>query len=81
LPIYGREPTLALDGGADGLALIRRILMGAPDRLIPGGLLLMEIEALEGPAVLSLVCDIFGKAEIHLHKDLAGHERLLEVQV
>ena len=81
LPIYGREPTIALDGGADGLALIRRLLLEAPDRLLPGGLLLIEIEASEGPAVLSLVCDAFGEAEIHLHKDLAGHERLLEVQV
>jgi release factor glutamine methyltransferase len=81
LPIFGREPTLALDGGLDGLDLIRRLLMEAPDRLAPGGLLLMEIEATEGPAVLSLACDVFTEAEIHLHKDLAGHERLLEVQV
>ena len=81
LPIYGREPTLALDGGADGLDLIRRLLQEAPDRLVPGGLLLMEIEASEGPAILSQVCDIFAEAEIHLHKDLSGHERILEVQV
>jgi release factor glutamine methyltransferase len=81
LPIYGREPTVALDGGADGLDLIRRLLMKAPDWLVPGGLLLMEIEASEGPAVLSLVCDVFAEAEIHLHKDLSGHERILEVQV
>ena len=81
LPIYGREPTVALDGGADGLDLIRRLLVEAPDRLVPGGLLLMEIEASEGPAVLSLACDVFAEAEIHLHKDLSGHERLLEVQV
>jgi methylase of polypeptide subunit release factors len=55
--------------------------MQTPDRLVPGGLLLMEIEASEGPAVLSLACDVFAEAEIHLHKDLSGHERLLEVQV
>ncbi len=40
LPIFGREPTLALDGGTDGLDLIRRLLTAAPDRLVPGGLLL-----------------------------------------
>ena len=79
--VYGREPTLALDGGSDGLALIRRILKEAPNRLIPGGLLLMEIEASEGPAVLSLASAAFSKARILLHKDLAGHNRLLEVQV
>jgi release factor glutamine methyltransferase len=80
LPVYGREPVVALDGGTDGLDLIRRLLNIAPDRLIPGGLLLMEIEASEGPAALSLACDIFAEAEIHLHKDLAGRDRILEVQ-
>ena len=78
---YGREPTLALDGGSDGLALIRRIIAKAPDRLCSGGLLLMEIEASAGPAVFSLASAAFPKAQIHLHKDLAGHDRLLEVQV
>jgi release factor glutamine methyltransferase len=81
LPIFGREPTLALDGGADGLDLIHRLLTVAPERLVPGGLLLMEIEASEGPSALSLACDAFGSAEIHLHKDLSGCERILEVQV
>ena len=38
LPIYGREPTMALDGGADGLQLIRGLLNAAPERLVPGGL-------------------------------------------
>ncbi len=80
LPIFGREPTLALDGGMDGLDLIRRLLTAAPDRLVPGGLLLMEIEASEGPAALSLACDAFAEAEIHLHKDLAGRDRILEIQ-
>lgn len=80
LPIFGREPTLALDGGMDGLDLIRRLLTAAPDRLVPGGLLLMEIEASEGPAALSLACDAFAEAEIHLHKDLADRDRILEIQ-
>ncbi|MGD0751390.1 MAG: peptide chain release factor N(5)-glutamine methyltransferase [Anaerolineales bacterium] len=81
LPIYGREPTMALDGGPDGLQLIRGLLNAAPDRLVPGGLLLMEIEASEGAAALSLAYDSFAEAEIHLHKDLAGHDRILEVQI
>jgi release factor glutamine methyltransferase len=81
LPIFGREPTLALDGGSDGLDLIRRILAAAPDRLLPGGLFLMELEASKGPAVLSLAYDSFSEAEIHLHKDFSGRERLLEIQV
>jgi release factor glutamine methyltransferase len=81
LPVFGREPTLALDGGTDGLDIIHRLLTCAPDRLIPGGLLLLEIEASEGPSALSLAWDAFGKAEIHLHKDLSGRDRILEIQV
>jgi release factor glutamine methyltransferase len=80
LPIYGREPTQALDGGADGLDLIRRFLTAAPDRLVPGGLLLMEIEASQGPMAVALACDAFAEAEIHLHKDLSGRDRILEIQ-
>ncbi len=80
LPVYGREPEVALDGGPDGLDLVRRLLAQAPERLRKGGLLLMEIEASCGPAVISLACDIFRDVEIHMHKDLAGRDRLLEIQ-
>jgi release factor glutamine methyltransferase len=80
LPIYGHEPTMALDGGADGLQQIRRLLTDAPERLAAGGLLLMEIEASEGASALSLAYDAFAEAEIHLHKDFAGRDRILEVQ-
>ena len=81
LAVYGREPTMALDGGSDGLQLIRGLLTAAPERLVPGGVLLMEIEASEGAAALSLAYDSFVEAEIHLHKDLAGRDRILEVQI
>lgn len=40
---YRREPRLALAGGADGLALVRRILEGAPARLAAHGVLVCEI--------------------------------------
>ncbi len=81
LRVHGREPVLALDGGADGLDIIRRLLAGAPRHLAPGGLLLVEIEALQGAKVLSLACDAFAEAEIHLRQDLSGRDRLVEVQL
>jgi release factor glutamine methyltransferase len=80
LPVYRQEPPLALDGGMDGLTLIRRFLVEAPARLIPGGLLLMEIEASEGRSVQQLAFQAFPDASIKLHRDLAGHERMLEIQ-
>lgn len=79
LPIYGKEPTLALDGGADGLDLIRRLFKLAPDWLAPRGMMLLEIEATLGIQALSLAYDSFSDVTIHLHQDLAGNDRLLEV--
>ena len=79
LPVFETEPALALDGGTDGLDLIRRLLSIAPRWLAPGGRILLEIEASQGMQVLSLAYDLFSEAEIHLHRDLAGHDRLLEI--
>ena len=44
LPAEAREhePRVALDGGPDGLAVLRRVAAGAPDWLEPGGHLLIE---------------------------------------
>lgn len=81
LAVYHREPKLALDGGADGLTPFRRFFEVVPDWMAPGGMILLEIEATRGPAVLSLAYDTFHSASIHLHQDLAGRDRLLEVQL
>jgi ribosomal protein L3 glutamine methyltransferase len=43
---FRREPRLALDGGADGLAVIRRLLCQARDRLTPDGIVLIEVGGL-----------------------------------
>ena len=79
LPIFGREPTLALDGGADGLDLIRRLLNIAPQWLAPHGIILLEIESTRGRRALHLARDLFSQASLHLYHDLAGQERLLEI--
>ena len=81
LPIYGREPTLALDGGADGLDLFRKLMKVAPEWLAPNSLILLEIEATRGIQALNLACDMFSQAEIHLHQDLTGRDRLLEIRL
>ena len=81
LPVYRREPTLALDGGEDGLDLVRRLLRLAPDWLAPNALILLEIEATRGIQALSLAYDMFSEAEIKLHKDLTGLDRLLEIAI
>lgn len=81
LPIFGREPTLALDGGVDGLDVYRRLFKLAPDWLAPNGMMLFEIESSQGTQALSLAYDSFEDMSIQLHQDLAGHNRLLEIQL
>jgi release factor glutamine methyltransferase len=81
LLIYKREPTLALDGGTDGLDLFRRLMEIVPDWLAPNGMILLEIEATRGVHALNLAYDMFSQAEIHLHQDFTGRDRLLEIQI
>jgi ribosomal protein L3 glutamine methyltransferase len=45
-PEFKQEPRLALDGGGDGLAVIRKLLRQARDRLAPGGVVLLEVGGL-----------------------------------
>jgi release factor glutamine methyltransferase len=81
LSISRFEPALALDGGADGLDLIRRLLVQAPAHLSPGGCLLLEIEYRQGGSARALAQAAFPQAHIQLVPDLAGHDRLLIVDL
>jgi release factor glutamine methyltransferase len=49
------EPKLALDGGADGLDIVRRVAAGAPEWLAPGGHLLVETSVRQAPAVVEMI--------------------------
>lgn len=49
------DPRMALDGGADGLDLIREIIAEAPARLVPGGWLALEIHHDQAPRVVGLM--------------------------
>jgi len=70
------EPRAALDGGPDGLAIIRRIISGAPPVLKPGGWLLMEIGDEQAGPVASLMA-AEGFARIRARRDLNGVERYI----
>ncbi|MEU7405804.1 MULTISPECIES: putative protein N(5)-glutamine methyltransferase [Streptomyces] len=55
LPAEAREhePLVALDGGADGLDVLRRVAAEAPDWLAPGGCLLVETSERQAPAAVA----------------------------
>lgn len=80
LAIFGKEPTLALDGGSDGFDLIRRLLQQAVDKICEGGLILLEIEADHGEISKQSALDYFPHADISIKPDLTGRDRLLKIQ-
>ncbi|MEH0420918.1 putative protein N(5)-glutamine methyltransferase [Streptomyces sp. B21-083] len=47
------EPLVALDGGGDGLDVLRRVAAGAPEWLAPGGCLLVETSERQAPAAVA----------------------------
>lgn len=71
------EPALALYAEEAGLALLRRILDAAPDRLKPGGLLALECGQGQ-PALLADIAQASGRwAEVTVEKDVFDVERFL----
>jgi release factor glutamine methyltransferase len=71
-----KEPRLALDGGADGLDLIRRIITGAPAHLHTGGALLLEAEPRQMETIRAEL-EKHGFVGIQIYKDLSGAERVI----
>ena len=76
-PEVAYEPRAALAGGADGLDFIRRILADAPDILVPGGMLAMEIGYNQAEAVWDLVTRIGRYEPAQFARDAAGIDRVL----
>jgi release factor glutamine methyltransferase len=72
------DPSLALDGGADGLDAYRAILADLRRVLVPGGALFLEIGFDQDRAVSELV-EAEGFATT-LHRDLAGWNRVVEAE-
>jgi release factor glutamine methyltransferase len=70
------EPHLALTPGGDGLDAYRRIALGAPARLMPGGRLIVEIGPTQSAAVVRLFA-AQGLDAIRILPDLDGRDRVV----
>jgi release factor glutamine methyltransferase len=70
------EPALALDGGPDGLSLVRRLVAAAPGLLAPGGALVLEIGEGQADATAALL-DQAGFTDVQKKRDLAGIDRVV----
>ncbi len=75
------EPLGALDGGLDGLAFHRRILNEAPDRLVPGGRIFLEIAFDQGAGAMQVAeAHAATFVEPRLLKDFGGRDRVLTLR-
>jgi release factor glutamine methyltransferase len=71
------EPHAALDGGQDGLDVLRRIMEDASSRLAPGAWILFEISPEQGDAAQLILRDAALEA-VSVVKDLSGSVRVVK---
>ena len=70
------EPWLALDGGADGCAVIRRLVPQAYAHVKPGGAFICEVDTRTASNVAA-TCTKTGFRSVTIHTDLSGRERVV----
>ena len=75
------EPSLALNGGPDGLEKIRKLCTQIGDKLHPGGCLLLEIGKGQGKTVTTFLHSLLPLATIELTPDLSGIERIVSLSL
>jgi release factor glutamine methyltransferase len=81
LEIFGKEPDLALDGGPDGLHLIRKLITRLAVSQPVECLILLEIEQRQGLEVGALARDAFPRASVRIQCDLSGFDRLVVIKI
>ena len=76
-PEVMREPRLALDGGADGLAFYRRLGADVPDCLTDGGYLMVEVGDEQAESVAALFRETKCFTDVQIHTDLYRKDRFV----
>lgn len=71
------EPRLALDGGSDGLDLVRALLADAPRAVRPGGSILLELD----PEQMQAASRLVPGARSRVIEDLGGLDRVLRLDL
>ena len=74
----GHEPRVAIDGGPDGLVVVRRLFESLPIRAAEGATVLLEIGIGQAEAVGGLAPE---RAPVSVERDLAGIERVVRVNL
>ena len=79
-PELAHEPRIALNGGADGMDVIRRLLGQASSMLRPGGRVLVEIAPWQLEAVLEMGRQGLAGATVSFDRDLMGCPRVVSIE-
>ena len=74
------EPRAALDGGRDGLDLVRRLVAELPERMAAHGVALLEVGARQADEVARLAAGLPAGFTTRAFRDLAGHERVIAIR-
>ena len=74
------EPTIALNGGTDGLDIIRCLLQQANIMLSDGGSLLFEVFSDNSNEAFRLTSELIPMSRVTMHSDLLGLPRVIEAQ-
>jgi len=77
----GWEPKESLDGGPDGLGVIRRMFNRAPDYLLEGGFMIVEIDPGQRHAAMDIVEGAFGKVCAEPLMDLSAMTRAIRLEL
>ena len=77
-PEVRAEPIVALDGGADGLDHVRRLIAASSPLLASGGALLLEVGAGQATRTVAL-CEAAGFVDARLRRDLGAVDRVVSV--
>ena len=73
------EPSLALNGGTDGLEKIYRLCQGISGKLRSPGYLLLEIGQGQGETIAAVLRNLFPPAQIEITPDFSGIERVISL--
>ena len=74
------EPRVALAAGKEGMAFITRILHDAPDFLVPGGWLLLEMAPGQTEPAMKIAEEISFYHDVHRVRDYSGRHRVISVR-
>lgn len=74
------EPATALDGGRDGLEVVRRLLPCLPDNVAPAGSVLLEVGSDQVDMVVAATSESLPEWRCTVHPDLGGSPRVVQLE-